>query len=269
MEQENGGAPSCAGRTSPAPATNHFSKGFNSDCCTGTLQHCNYRWDDGRCLLRLRPCRWLPKFPISDCRFPIELKERTSEILQEIHQQRDLLIGLINGQEKLSTIHRDIGSLRESVEKTSQHPPCGNSLTRPSSTLSYPMGEGNVPAAEKEIPAANQVLRAIGRFQYRPGFKDVWLGGEHYDLRGRAKARFCIQFLEAKQAFNEGSARHLETEIDPFIRKKCHLPPLPESAQSNLRIQHYFNDPSRKLSQLRRDLIKAAGRNGRFYLQVL
>jgi hypothetical protein len=103
-----------------------------------------------------------------------------------------------------------------------------------------------------------------GRFGFEPGFKDVWLGGEHYDLRGRAKARFCIQYLVAKQAFNADSARHLEHEIDPFVRKKCQLPP-----PSEIRIQHYFNDRSGKLSRLRGDLVKAAGRNGRFYLQVV
>ncbi len=111
---------------------------------------------------------------------------------------------------------------------------------------------------------ANKNIHTIGRFQYGAGFHDVWLGGEHYDLRGRAKARFCIQYLVAKQAFDPASARHLENEIDPFVRKKCELPP-----SSEIRIQHYFNDRSGKLSRLRGDLVKAAGRNGRFYLQVV
>ena len=125
------------------------------------------------------------------------------------------------------------------------------------------------PVAVAKKPVENKDLRTIGRFQYRTGFKDVWLGGEHYDLRGRPKARLCIQYLVAKRAFNANSARHLEREIDPFVRKKCQLPPLPESAQSNLRIQHFFTDPSQKLSRLRRELVRAAGRNGRFYLQVV
>ena len=120
-----------------------------------------------------------------------------------------------------------------------------------------------------EPHGALENIRTVGRLQYGAGFNDVWFGGEHYDLRGRAKARFCLQYLVAKQAFDENSARHLEKEIDPFVRKKCQLPPLPESAQSNLRIQHFFNDPSRKLTRLRRDLVRAAGRNGRFYLQVV
>jgi len=111
---------------------------------------------------------------------------------------------------------------------------------------------------------ANKNIHTIGRFQYGAGFMDVWLGGEHFDLRGRAKARFCLQYLVAKKAFDPDSARHLENEIDPFVRKKCGLPP-----PSEIRIQHYFNDGSGKLSRLRSDLVKAAGRNGRFYLQVV
>jgi len=111
---------------------------------------------------------------------------------------------------------------------------------------------------------ANKNIRTVGRFQYGAGFKDVWLGGEHFDLRGRAKARFCLQYLVSKQAFDPDSARHLEKEIDPFVRKKCQLPP-----PSEIRIQHYFNDRSGKLSRLRSELVKAAGRNGRFYLQVV
>ncbi len=115
-----------------------------------------------------------------------------------------------------------------------------------------------------EPHGANKNIHAVGRLQYGAGFKDVWLGGEHYDLRGRAKARFCIQYLVAKYAFDAASARHLENEIDPFVQKKCQLPP-----PSEIRIQHYFNDRSGKLSRLRSDLVKAAGRNGRFYLQVV
>jgi hypothetical protein len=109
----------------------------------------------------------------------------------------------------------------------------------------------------------------LGRLRWENGFSDVWLGGEHYDLRGRAKARFCLLYLMAKLAFNAESARHLEYEINPFVRKKCQLPPLPEGAQANLRIQHFFNDPSGKTNRLGRELVKAAGRNGRFYLQVV
>jgi hypothetical protein len=107
-------------------------------------------------------------------------------------------------------------------------------------------------------------IQTLGRWQFSSDFKDVWLGDEHYDLRGRAKARFCIQYLVAQQAFDADSARHLETEIDPFVREKCRLPPPAE-----IRIQHYFNDRAGEIARLRRELVKSAGRNGRFYLQVI
>jgi hypothetical protein len=106
-----------------------------------------------------------------------------------------------------------------------------------------------------------------GRLRFTPGFNDVWLGGEHYDLRKRRKARFCIEYLFEQGAFNEMTARHLEKEIDPYVRKKAGgLPP-----PNDIRIHHYFvdrRDSRRRLEKLRKELIQAAGRNGRFYLTV-
>lgn len=113
-------------------------------------------------------------------------------------------------------------------------------------------------------PAGAKAIHSIGNFNFLANFEDVWFNGEHYDLRRRAKARFCLQYLVAKKAFDPVSARHLEKEIDPFVRNKCNLPP-----PSEIRIQHYFNDRSGKLSRLRSELVKSAGRNGRFYLQVV
>ena len=107
-----------------------------------------------------------------------------------------------------------------------------------------------------------------GRLRWENGFNDVWLGETHYDLRTRNSARFCIQYLVESQAFDKSTARHLETEIDPFVRIKTRLPALPKGATSNLRIQRYFNDPVKKYQQLRKELIRAEGRTGRFYLQV-
>ena len=107
-----------------------------------------------------------------------------------------------------------------------------------------------------------------GRLRWEHGFDDVWLGETHYDLRTRNSARFCIQYLVASQAFDKSTARHLENEIDPFVRIKTRLPTLPRGATSNLRIQRYFNDPVKKYQQLRKELIRAEGRTGRFYLQV-
>lgn len=133
----------------------------------------------------------------------------------------------------------------------------------------YMPGSGRVwGAGQPDLDSVHDFVHTIGRFRYRDGFDQVWVGDELYDLRRRAKARFCLQYLVKTQAFNAASGRHLEKEIDPFVREKCQLPPLPAMSKSHLRIQHFFHDPSRKLSKLRVDLVKPAGRNGRFYLQV-
>ena len=117
-------------------------------------------------------------------------------------------------------------------------------------------------------PADDNIIHMIGRFEYRAGFKDIWLGDVHYDLRCRAKARLCLRCLVENEAFDEQSALDLEAVIDPFVREHCCLEKLPKSSQSNLRIQHFFHDRDKNLNQLRLDLVKPAGRNGRFYLQV-
>ena len=111
-------------------------------------------------------------------------------------------------------------------------------------------------------------IRSVGRLRYLGRFEDVWVGGVHYDLRHRNTARFCIQYLVEAQAFDPTTARHLENEIDPFVRKHANLPALPASADGNLRIQRYFNDPVKKYHGLRKELVKSAGRNGCFYLRV-
>jgi hypothetical protein len=165
------------------------------------------------------------------------IQGETAEILQLARRQMALLEQLVLGQ-------------GAGVETSNIQPPTSN-----------------VRGGSKTVPPV-KTFHAIGRFQYAAGFWDVWLGGEHYDLRGRNKARLCLQYLVEQHAFDPASARHLETEIEPFVRKQCRLSPLPDSARTNLRIQHFFNDPSRKLSRLRRELVKAAGRNGRFFLQV-
>jgi hypothetical protein len=216
------------GQDTPHPACGHLlpsAEKAQQPECVARAEMCVNRMPDGLCRMSNRRCR-LVQLPIADFRLPIKkIAGRTAEILQAILIQRDLLTELVQGQEKLLAAEPRLGI---------------------------------------QAIGANKELRTIGRFKYGAGFKDVWLGGEHYDLRGRAKARFCIQYLVAKQAFDADSARHLENEIDPFVRKKCQLPP-----PSEIRIQHYFNDHSGKLSRLRRDLVKAAGRNGRFYLQVV
>jgi len=106
----------------------------------------------------------------------------------------------------------------------------------------------------------------LGRLEYEAGFMVVRLDGEKFDLRQRPRARACLEYLVSQMAVSEASARHLEREIDPEVRRLCRLPP--PTSYSNLRIHHYFNDRKGKLSQLATTLIKAAGRNGCFYLAV-
>jgi len=108
----------------------------------------------------------------------------------------------------------------------------------------------------------------VGRLRYENNCEDIWIGGTHYDLRTRNTARLCIQHLLMMEAFDKNSARHLEKEIDPFVRGMAKLDALPASSDGNLRIQRYFNDPDKKYHNLRKELVKSAGRNGCFYLQV-
>jgi hypothetical protein len=89
------------------------------------------------------------------------------------------------------------------------------------------------------------------------------MGEKHFDLRDRTKARLCIQYLVEKKAFNAKSARHLTKEIDPYVRKHGDYLPSAE-----IKIDHYFNDAKGVLPQLRKDLIAAAGRNGKYFLRV-
>jgi hypothetical protein len=114
--------------------------------------------------------------------------------------------------------------------------------------------------------AASDKVVTHGRLRYLPGFDDVWLGEKHYDLRDRTKARLCIQYLVEKKAFGAKSARHLTKEIDPYVRKHgAYLPSV------EIKIDHYFNDPhdpKKRLPGLRKELIAAAGRNGRYFLKV-
>jgi hypothetical protein len=134
-----------------------------------------------------------------------------------------------------------------------------------SSMLSCPTAPGGLAGARMVLVMApgEENIRTIGRFQYRDGFEDVWLGDEHYNLRGRNKARLCIQYLIELQAFTAASARHFAKEIDPYVRNKGDYLPAAE-----IKIDHYFTDLNGRLPRLRKDLVRAAGRNGRFYLKT-
>ena len=121
--------------------------------------------------------------------------------------------------------------------------------------------------AKEPTPSARPAFGSHGRLQWSNDFKEIRLGGVLYNLLTRKKARYCIQYLVQKEAFDESSARLLEKEIDPFVRKNSKMPPLPDSSRDNLRIQHYFNGTGKNLHQLCAELIKSAG-NGRFYLHT-
>jgi hypothetical protein len=118
-------------------------------------------------------------------------------------------------------------------------------------------------AARGRKQTVKDIIRTNGRFKYRDGFEDIWIGNEHFDLRTRPKARLCIRFLVEHQAFDTATARHFRDEIDPFVRKAGDYLPSVE-----IKIDHYFNDQTGRLPKLRKDLIRAAGRNGKFYLKT-
>jgi len=111
-------------------------------------------------------------------------------------------------------------------------------------------------------PGADGIV-SCGRLRYRPGFDDVWVGDTHYDLRGRVKARLCIQYLVEQSAFDAKSGRHLVNEIDPFVRERGNFLPA-----ADIKVDHYFTDRKGKLSGLRKELIARSGRDGRYFLKV-
>jgi hypothetical protein len=127
---------------------------------------------------------------------------------------------------------------------------------------------GNTPKVPLETmvqptPGAKENIQIIGRFKYRDGFEDVWLGDEHYDLRGRKKICLCLEYLVENKAFASASARHFVNEIDVYVREKGSYP-----KSADIKIDHYFNDQDGRLRKLRMDLILASGRNGRFFLKT-
>ena len=122
-------------------------------------------------------------------------------------------------------------------------------------------------AAEAEalvvMAPGKENIRTIGRFQYRDGFEDVWLGGEHYNLRAHKKARLCLEYLVNNHAVDAASARHFLDEIDPYVRETGDFILL-----QNIRIKDYFNDPDGRLQCLRQALVKPVGGNGKYYLKT-
>ncbi len=186
--------------------------------------------------------------------------------IMELHQR--------HAQEVFGALKTVAGRNLDGIFKATLPPDCllriGYETGSPVSLPAVPVendAENVVVAADKDKPvtpkpAADQIYE-VGRFKYLEGFGQVWLGDELYDLRDRHTARTCIEFLVNKKAFDKDSACHLLEEIDPYVRMKCDYPKSVE-----IKIDHYFNDQSGRLPQLRKDLIRAAGRNGKFYLKT-
>lgn len=116
-------------------------------------------------------------------------------------------------------------------------------------------------ASSATKPAGRDGCAKIGRLEYRPDFGEVWVDGQRFDLTSRIPARRCLQFLVAKEAFDERRAREF-AEIHAFVVEEL------GSMANEPRIHHYFNDARRKLTRLRSELIKPVARTGRYYLAV-
>jgi hypothetical protein len=102
-----------------------------------------------------------------------------------------------------------------------------------------------------------------GKLRYAPGFEELSVRGTHYDLRDRARARLCVQYLVEAKAFDADSARSFVDEIDPYVRRRGGFGVL-----RDVRLNDYFNDRTGEMRRLKRELIASAGRNGRYFLRV-
>jgi hypothetical protein len=181
--------------------------------------------------------------------------------IMDLHQR--------HAKEVTGALKTMLGRNLDGVIKATLPPDC---LLRISYETGSPM---TMPAAEQETivqlapaesvptPATENVIRTIGRFRYVDGLEDIWLGDEHYDLRERTKARLCLKYLVENEAFDAASARHFVDEIDVYVRENGNYLPA-----ADIKIDHYFNDQSGRLPKLRKDLIQAAGRNGKFHLKT-
>jgi hypothetical protein len=115
----------------------------------------------------------------------------------------------------------------------------------------------------RSVEMREEGILARGRLRYQPGFEDVWVGDTHFDLRERARARLCVQYLVNAEAFDPGSARSFVDEIDPYVRERGGFGVL-----RDIRLNDYFNDRTGDMRRLKRELIASAGRNGRYFLRV-
>ncbi len=114
-----------------------------------------------------------------------------------------------------------------------------------------------------QISVAADQIQALGKLKYRPGFNEIWFDGKLYDLSQRPKARLCIEYLVTQNATSPASARHLKSEIDPYVLQKGNY-----LKADDIKIQHYFKDEDGTLTALRNGLIKVVYGKGKYYLKV-
>jgi hypothetical protein len=206
--------------------------------CTRLGATCpHYRQSGGRCKLSRRLCRApAERLRLSSGFAGVVLG---AEDLPHLRWCRDLFDGQIHVLERFLGIQPPVTA--------------ATGESKPVSKLNTP-----------EVP----VRGSVGRLSWDNDFNDIDFGGVHYDLTNRDAARHCIRYLVMMKAFNKTSARHLENEINPYVREQVKRDVLKHGSDGNLRIQHYFCGSGKNYLGLRKELVKAAGRNGCFYLQV-
>jgi len=185
--------------------------------------------------------------------------------IMELHQR--------HAQEVFGALKTVAGRNLDGIFKATLPPDCllrigyetGSPISMPAvapaaETLPVPINGNGAATA----PAAEPVIHTVGRFRYVDGCEDIWLGDEYYDLRERKKARLCIDYLVQNQAFEPSAARHFVNEIDVHVRENGNYPPA-----ADIKIDHYFNDQTGRLPNLRKELISVSGeRDGKFYLKT-
>lgn len=101
-----------------------------------------------------------------------------------------------------------------------------------------------------------------GKFEWRQDFNDVWVDGDHYDLRQRHLARLCLQYLAEKKVFDSQHALDFVADIDPYVRSLAGKPAKDRGTAS--RIADYF--VGENINALRKALIRPGQKPGSYYL---
>ena len=189
-------------------------------------------------------------------------KDHGNEILEAILHQTDLLNRLVRGQQQLLA-----ATAAEPRPGTEPRP--GNQAIEPAAVAAVRAAPAIGAKAGKKAKTPDVPVRgSVGRLSWDNDFNDIVFGGVHYDLTTRDAARHCIRYFVMMEAFNKATARHLENEINKYVREQVKRDVLKPGSDGNLRIQHYFSGSGKNLLGLCKEFVRAAGRNGCFYLQV-